>query len=55
MIRDLNKINDDQSGQALAEYSLVLSLVFLAVVAAVALLGDSALALFGRVADAWPG
>ena len=29
--------------------------MFLAVVAAVALLGDSALALFGCVADAWPG
>jgi Flp pilus assembly pilin Flp len=54
MVRVADNTNDDQSGQALAEYSLVLSLVFLAVVAAVALLGDSALALFGRVADAWP-
>lgn len=53
MVRNLDRI-DDESGQALAEYSLILSLVFLVVVGTVALLGDSAFALFDRVVDAWP-
>lgn len=54
MVRFTNNIDDNQSGQAAAEYSLVLSFVFVAVVLTVALLGDSIIALFNLFVEMWP-
>jgi pilus assembly protein Flp/PilA len=46
-----NWLNTEE-GQDLAEYGLLLGLIAVIVMIAVAALGDSLLALFGRLADA---
>jgi Flp pilus assembly pilin Flp len=54
MTRVSDNSSENESGQAAAEYSLILSLVVIVVLGTLTLFSDSVAALFDRVIDIWP-
>jgi pilus assembly protein Flp/PilA len=51
MLRAVQSLWKDESGQGLVEYGLIIGLVAVVVIAALTLMGNSINGLFGRVND----
>jgi len=55
MLKSLKKFVQNDSGQSLAEYSLILALITVVVIAAVTALGGKISGVFQAIADVLPG